>query len=199
MSLSRSGVRGRARPAREYAPCEPARQTPNRERQTRLGELSLSPRRPPSPRCLLTWRADSTCDCVFRGCLGQLRTWALGSPTVCPCVACASALHMREKARSSNIRCSLNENVMHVACCPPAAFFRERRETPRASGPRARNWHGPRSRGSGSAPKLSRRRRHGVATRGRRRHSSTRTPRGFEFCGAFFAVLAREFPSVVSR
>lgn len=126
-------MRGRARPAREYAPCEPARQTPNRERQTRLGELSLSPRRPPSPRCLLTWRADSTCDCVFRGCLGQLRTWALGSPTVCPCVACASALHMREKARSSNIRCSLNENVMHA----PAFFRGETRDARRARAARA--------------------------------------------------------------
>jgi len=63
--MSRSSVWGHARPARDYALCEPARQTLNRERQTYLAEPSVSPRRPCS-LCLLAWSENSTWLSVFR-------------------------------------------------------------------------------------------------------------------------------------
>jgi hypothetical protein len=42
--VSRCSAWGRARPARDHDPCEPACLTPDGEPKTRLGELSLSPR-----------------------------------------------------------------------------------------------------------------------------------------------------------
>ena len=42
--MSRCSAWGRARPARDHDPCEPACLTPDGEPKTRLGELSLSPR-----------------------------------------------------------------------------------------------------------------------------------------------------------
>ena len=96
--MSRCSAWGRARPARDHDPCEPACLTPNGEPKTRLGELSLSPRlRPLSfdlERTLRVFLPRCGCLVTCGRTYFEVRTCDLLSPSHAPgtptlCVLCA--------------------------------------------------------------------------------------------------------------